>query len=659
MRKKSAGLLSLVVAAGLGTTLGMPAVTASAAPQVKTAAPSADSGPALAQSDDLPNPAEEKKRALREQALTEVLNGKATPEKRGASTVVKVGTTRTPAAKSGAKTKPGTSEDQYVELSRQKTDKIFVILADFGNKRGTDIDPRYGDVDTDKNTPGPTTFEGPLNNKIPAPDRSVDNSTVWQQNYDRKHFQDLYFGKGDAAGSGGVTESVKQYFERQSSGRYSVDGYVSDWVTVPYNEARYGRSNGFPCASNVCSNTWNLVKDGIDTWVAQQEAAGQTDDQIKATLSSYDQWDRNDFDHDGNFNEPDGYLDHFQIVHAGGDQADGDPIQGEDAVWSHRWKAFQNTGQGPTGNKDGGVQIGNTGLWVADYTIQPENGGMSVFAHEYTHDLGLPDLYDTSGPSSANENGVNYWSLMAQSREAAPNDQGIGTRASDLGAWDKLQLGWLDYEIVNPRTAGDKVDLGPHEYNSAKAQAAVVNSRRSRSSRRCRRRTPGRKSWWSGTGNDYDRHDDARRHAGRGHLVADLPGEVEHRGLRPEPTDACDYAYVEVDDADRLQGHPRQHHPRRGGQRHRRHPGHLDPGDVRPVLRTPARRSSSGCATRPTRPRPATAARRPLVCSPTTSPSTSVALRCSPRAPRPPRRAGRSPASPRSVSRSPRRTTTT
>ena len=141
-------------------------------------------------------------------------------------------------------------------------------------------------------------------------------------------------------------------------------------------------------------------------------------------------------------------------MHAGGDQADGDPIQGEDAIWSHRWKAFQNTGQGPTGNKDGGIQIGNTGLWVADYTIQPENGGMSVFAHEYTHDLGLPDLYDTSGPSSANENGVNYWSLMAQSREAAPNDQGIGTRASDLGAWDKLQLGWLDYEIVQPAHRG-------------------------------------------------------------------------------------------------------------------------------------------------------------------------------------------------------------
>ena len=33
-----------------------------------------------------------------------------------------------------------------------------------------------------------------------------------------------------------------------------------------------------------------------------------------------------------------------------------------------------------------------TGIWVGDYTIQPENGGLGVFAHEFGHDLGLPDL---------------------------------------------------------------------------------------------------------------------------------------------------------------------------------------------------------------------------------------------------------------------------
>ena len=45
-----------------------------------------------------------------------------------------------------------------------------------------------------------------------------------------------------------------------------------------------------------------------------------------------------------------------------------------------------------------------TGVWVGDYTIQPENGGLGVFAHEFGHDLGLPDLYDTSGNTGGAEN---------------------------------------------------------------------------------------------------------------------------------------------------------------------------------------------------------------------------------------------------------------
>ena len=60
---------------------------------------------------------------------------------------------------------------------------------------------------------------------------------------------------------------------------------------------------------------------------------------IQAYLKTFDHQDRYDFDGDGDFNEPDGYIDHFQIVHAGGDQADGDPIYGSDAIWSHRWNA--------------------------------------------------------------------------------------------------------------------------------------------------------------------------------------------------------------------------------------------------------------------------------------------------------------------------------
>ena len=448
VRKVVAGLLGAAMATAVGVLL--PTV-AQAAPPVDPA-PAVRSGePASSQIDDLPNPLEDKRRALREQAVSDVVSGKAKPVTKNGSKVVKVGHTKGGPGKHG--------KDQYVELDNQRTDRIFVILAEFGNERN----PSYPDVDSDPATPGPTTFDGPLNNSIPAPDRTKDNSTIWQSDYSADYYRNLYFGVGKN------TESVKTYFQSQSSGRYSVDGEVTDWVKVQYNEARYGRD---VCGSHVCTNVWALVRDAANKWVADQLAAGKTLAEVTADLKSFDQYDRYDYDGDGNFNEPDGYIDHFQIVHAGGDQADGDPQQGEDAIWSHRWYAYS-TGQGttgPEGNLLGGTQVGNTGVWIGDYTIQPENGGLSVFVHEYTHDLGLPDDYDTSG---LGDNNSEYWTLMAQSRLGAAGDQAIGTHPGDLGAWNKLQLGWLNYAAVK---AGQKkvVNLGPEEFNTKKAQAVVV-----------------------------------------------------------------------------------------------------------------------------------------------------------------------------------------
>ncbi len=185
-------------------------------------------------------------------------------------------------------------------------------------------------------------------------------------------------------------------------------------------------------------------------------------------------------------------------MHAGGDQADGDPLQGEDALWSHRGYAFKNYSTGPGTNKLGGAQIGDTGIWVGDYTVQPENGGVSVFAHEFGHDLGLPDHYDTAGGS----NGVNWWSIMAQNRVNAPGEA-PGERANEFSAWDKLQLGWLDYEVA---VAGqEKVfELGPHEYNTAKAQGLVVVLPDISKSFDYGTPYAGTKMWWSDKGNDLD-----------------------------------------------------------------------------------------------------------------------------------------------------------
>jgi immune inhibitor A len=473
MRKVVVGLLGLGLASGLGISLS-PAAVAAPPADTPAAVPSVKNG-SEASSDELVGPLEQKRRALREKAVSDVVSGRAKLENRNGSTVVKVGQAAGGGAFGGeARNRRGARDnrDQYVELAREKTDRIFVILAEFGNDR----DPRFPDKDTDPAKPGPQRFDGPLHNQIPAPDRAVDNSTVWQPDYSREHYQDLYFGEGRNV------ESVKTYYQTQSSGRYSVEGTVTDWVKVKYNEARYGRSGDDPtdengddpnvCSGIVCNTTFDLVRDAANQWVADQEALGRSKAEIVAELKTFDQWDRYDFDADGDFNEPDGYLDHFQIVHAGGDEADGDPYQAEDAIWSHRAFAYGDDegDRGPAGNLLGGSEIGDTGLWIGDYTIQPENGGLSVFVHEYGHDLGLPDDYNVlTGGYNNNE----YWTLMAQSRLGAKNDQGIGTRAGDLGAWNKLQLGWLDYETVVAKQKRT-LTLGPQEYNSTKAQAAVV-----------------------------------------------------------------------------------------------------------------------------------------------------------------------------------------
>jgi immune inhibitor A len=527
MRKLATGLLSLTLASGVGVFVaGAPAA---AAPS-REPATTVGTAPAV---DDLPGQLEEKRRDTRETAIQQVISGQIRTERRGASTVAKVGSKTIKGKTTGGRP---TKVDQYVELSREKTDKIFVVLAEFGNERH----PSYPDQDTDPTIPGPARFDGPLHNQIPEPDRTKNNSTLWNSNFSQSHYQDLYFGTGPGA------ESVKTYYEKQSSGRYSVDGLVTDWVKVPYNEARYGRSNGYPCASNTCSNVWNLISDALTAWVTSQHAKGLTDAQIATELASFDQWDRNDYDGDGNFNEPDGYVDHFQIVHAGGDQANADPYQGEDAIWSHRWNAFPNNAgkTGPDYNKQGGSPVGTTGLWVSDYTIQPENGGLDVFAHEYGHDLGLPDHYDTSGPSANSENPVNWWTLMAQSRVSKPGDNAIDSRAADLSAWDKLQLGWLDYEIVKPGQQ-TTVALGPHEYNSNKAQAAVVVLPKKQVTTPLPVPPEGTKQWWSGKGDDLDNSltRPVTLPAGTATLAFQANWDIEDCG--PDP---CDYAYVEVDD---------------------------------------------------------------------------------------------------------------
>ena len=371
---------------------------------------------------------------------------------------------------------------QYVDFPVERTDRIFVMLVEFGEKGGYITSPA---------NPGLVQTPGPLHNTIAQPNRAIDNFTIWQPDYSREHFVDMYFTK------------MKEYYRSQSSGRYTFEGDVMHWVKVPFNGPRYGAN-----ALGLPTGTWQLIADTINTWTAQQLASGKTLQEVTDYLKSFDLYDRYDFDADGIYDESDGYIDHFQIVHAGPGEETNTTLFA-DAIWSHRSAAFYHLGGvvGPANNKDGGVQFGGgwgtnptgttlgttaghvrgvttasnvgtinnaypntpTGIWVYDYTIQPENGGLGVFAHEYGHDLGLPDHYDTAGGT----NGTGYWTIMSSGSYLGDGGESVGERPGDFSAWDKLQLGWLSYDLAEVgKFSVHKV--GPAEAATKAAQAVVI-----------------------------------------------------------------------------------------------------------------------------------------------------------------------------------------
>ena len=244
------------------------------------------------------------------------------------------------------------AKGQYVELAREGEGAIWTVLGEFADIK---------------------------HNGFPEPNRAVDNTTYWVPDFNRAHYMDILF--NDAPGA----NSMRNFYIEQSSGRYAVYGDVTDWVEVPGDAIAYD--------DNPDANVWNFLQDSVNGWYDAQIAAGKTPAQIDEYLSQFDVYDRYDYNGNGNFNEPDGYIDTFQSVHAGpGEEGGGAPW----TIWSHSWYAhYELEGiAGPAFNELGGIQIGNSGFWVGKYTIQPEDGGVGVFTHEYGHDLGLPDLYD-------------------------------------------------------------------------------------------------------------------------------------------------------------------------------------------------------------------------------------------------------------------------
>jgi immune inhibitor A len=459
---------ALSVAVGTAVFLAVPA-TASAAP------PAGDAPTAPTRIDDLSSPLSDKQRDLRATALEDVLQGEATPQ--GDNKVVQV------------------AKGQYAELAREDTDAIWTVLGEFSDLP---------------------------HNQIAPPDRSVDNTTIWNKDFSQPYFEDLLFSQQD----GDV--SMSNFYDELSSGRYTVTGEVEDWTEVPGTGASYGdNAKGDKAA-------WTFVNDSVNGWYAKQLAAGKTVAQIDEYLSQFDVWDRYDSDGDGNFDEPDGYIDHFQAVHSGMGEEVGGGALGSAAIWSHRW--YNQTTRigkgGPTVdgavNPLGGTQVGESKYWIGDYTVEPENGGVGVFSHEFGHDLGLPDLYDTSGNSGGAENSTAFWTLMSSGsygNSGRPED-GIGTKPVHMGAWEKLQLGWLNYAAVQPGAKTD-LKLGPATSNTKQAQALIALLPERQVSTTVGTPYEGADFWYSGSGDDLDNTMLTALPAGAATLTAKVRYDIE------------------------------------------------------------------------------------------------------------------------------------
>lgn len=251
-----------------------------------------------------------------------------------------------------------------------------------------------GDVRTDKVLVLLTEFEDFKHNNV-----TQEEGYMYADDFSKEHYEKLMFGDTEfELFNGDKVKTFKQFYEEQSGGSYTVDGTVSEWLTVPGKAGDYGDDNPNGGHDNLSPlGPRDLVKEALKAAVD----AGMD-------LSEYDEFDLYDLDGDGNLNEPDGLVDHLMIIHAGTGQEAGGGALGDDAIWSHRWTLG---GVFAVPNTTAKVDYWGGKMGAFDYTIQPEDGAVGVFAHEFGHDLGLPDEYDTQYTGQGEP--VASWSIMS------------------------------------------------------------------------------------------------------------------------------------------------------------------------------------------------------------------------------------------------------
>jgi immune inhibitor A len=402
---------------------------------------------------------------------------------------------------------------QYKQVRQQQEAKLLTILVEFNDEADDDFSDTmvpesvFGSRDC---VPG-NVQNGPLHNNIPnpadAPAPQTDNNSLWVEDFSAEFYDKmLYTDKGitervrpDLTGPDGEPGvdisgyTMKNMYEEMSHGAYTVTGEATPWVEVDHSEAWYG--------ANRCSQVEN--EDGELVWDAgpPQGMQGHPDnplgpgalaiDAIEKLAEAqpdfpwedYDIEDQADLDEDGDLHEPNGVIDHVVLVHAGEDKSGGGGEQGPYAIWAH------------SSAVTGGAQIPGTDFSISNYIVQPEDSGVGVFAHEYGHDLGLPDLYDTSGAADSD---VDFWDLMSSGSHSGPIFQSMPTH---MGMWDKWVLGWVDPVQMNPGDDPDTFKVGQNSRPPKGSQDGVIVNLPDKEVTLAEPRS-GENMWW--TGNDQN-----------------------------------------------------------------------------------------------------------------------------------------------------------
>ena len=185
----------------------------------------------------------------------------------------------------------------------------------------------------------------------------------------QQDFTDLITQQGYS--KGGASGSALDYFNDQFKGAYEFNFTVSGIVTVSRNHDYYGANN--PQDNDNDSHPEEIV----------EEACRLLDPVI----------DFSQFDDDG-----DGEVDNVFVIVAGRSEAEGGDA---DCIWPHQWYV-------PEGLVLDGKSISSYAI-STELSVQGRRSsgqliwGMAqigTFCHEYSHTLGLDDLYDTDGEGS-------------------------------------------------------------------------------------------------------------------------------------------------------------------------------------------------------------------------------------------------------------------